>query len=122
MKRVIRLDTIEFYPPLFVLEEESPTDIQSSMTVSASGTHIVYVKQIVTPYITLETRESGWLSEAQVIGLIELSRDLAAEYEIEYTDNTTQKVRIANEKRMTFSPLFEGSCDYTGIITLGATE
>jgi len=122
MKRVIRLDTIEFYPPLFVLEEEAPSDIQSSMTLSASGTHIVYTKLIVTPYITLETRANGWLTEAQVIGLITLSRDLTAEYEIEYTDNTTQKVRIANEQRMAFTPLFEGSCDYRGTITLGETE
>ena len=124
MKRVTRLDTIQFHlqNPLFVLEEESPTDILSSMTLSASGDHIVYEKRIRTPYITLETRANGWLSETQVRDLIALSRNAGAEYEIEYDDNTTQKVRIANEKRLSFQPLFEGSCDYVGTITLGATE
>lgn len=119
MKRAKQLHTVLFeLNTLFIQEELSDDSVMGEMTMSGAGTHIVYEANILTPYITLDSHQYGWVTEAQRIVLIGLSKQLGVTFTLTYDDDTTDTVRFAKEKKMEFTPLYEGSCDYTAIIPL----
>lgn len=117
--RVKKLGNVEFTTnPLFVAEDDQPADIMSTMRMAADGSHVVFAQKIVTPYITLESRENGWIDDAQRLELLGMREQLGSTWELEYTDGTTETVRIAVEKQMSFTPLWEGCDHYTAVIPL----
>ena len=117
-KKVKQIGSIVLHKPLFVKEFNEPNDMQGEMVMSTLGTHIVYVASIATPYITLETKEgSGWLSEDNIADLKALWVS-SLEYDIIYTDDTTDTIRFANEKQIVFTPISVGACYYSAIIPL----
>ncbi len=119
MKRAKQLGSVVFENnTLFIQEEFNNDSVMGEMVMSAAGSHIVYEAEISTPYITLDSKEHGWLSEAQCDILIGMRQQLETTFTLTYDDATTDEVRIAKEKKMVFTPLFEGSCDYVAVIPL----
>ena len=117
--RVRKLGAVEFaMNSMFVAEDEAPDDVMATMRMAADGSHVVFAQRIVTPYITLESRENGWIDEAQKDQLLAMRSDLSATWTLEYVDGTTEEVRFAHEKKLSFTPLFEGSDHYTAVIPL----
>ena len=119
MLRAKQLDTVVFgLNTLFIQEEMDDDSVLSEMNMSVAGTHIVYEAEIFTPYITLDSKQYGFLTEDQMVTLIGLRKQLDTTFTLTYDDDSTETVRFAKEKRMTFTPLFEGSCEYVAIIPL----
>ena len=117
--RVRRLGDVAFeMNPLFVAEDEQPSDLMSTMRMAADGSHVVFAQKIITPYITLESRENGWLDDTQRLALLAMREQVAGTWELEYVDGSTETVRIAVEKQMSFTPLWEGCDHYTAVIPL----
>jgi hypothetical protein len=123
MKRVKKLGAVEFkWGSLFVQEEMETNDVMGEMVMSAAGTHIVYGAIIHTPYITLDSFEHGWIDDADREAITAMWRDFETPQIITYTDDTTEEVRMAIEKQLSFKPLFEGACVFTAIIPLAKTN
>ena len=119
MKRAKQLDSVEFaLNTLFIQEELTNAETMGEMNMSADGTHIVYVAEIKTPYITLDSKQYGWITETQRLALVAMRKQLGSTFLLTYDDLTTDTVRFAHEKEMVFTPLFEGSKKYTAIIPL----
>lgn len=119
MKRQAKqIDTIIFTYPLWVEEFETPNSVQGEVKMSASGNHIAYQAEIRTPYITLASMQSGWISEDDVIAITALYNTLDKAYLLTYDDDSTELVRFAHEKGITFTPLVEGSCEFYVTINL----
>jgi len=119
MKRAKQLGSVVFeYNTLFIQEEFVNDSILADTQMSAAGTHIVYGSTIVTPYITLDSKEYGWIDETQKDVLVAMWEDFSTTQTLTYDDNTTDTVRMAVEKQLEFTPLFEGSCKYTAVIPL----
>lgn len=94
-------------------EEFAQGDILSEMIMSAGGTHIVFENEIGTPYITLDSQGDSWITEANKNALQAMWSDLnTASYTLTYDNSTTVTVRMAREKELSFTPLYEGGCDY----------
>ena len=122
-RTAVSLGGVTFDYPLFVKEYDSPTyDKMATMRMSAARTHIVYVADVVTPYITLESRDDGWMSQPVVDALKALISNIGAEYQLVYDDGTSDTVRVAHEARIQFTPLFDCSLEYTSTITLAKTN
>jgi len=103
---------------LFIQEEFSDDSVSASASLSAAGTHIVYESPINTPYITLDSKQYGWIDESQRAELVSMRGQSGATFVLTYDDLTTETVRFAKEKKMIFTPLYEGSKKYTAIIPL----
>lgn len=119
MLRAKSLSGIEFtHNTLFIQEEFEKDNIMSEMYMSAAGTHIVYEAPINTPYITLDSKEHGYILDDQKDLLEAMWVNIGTTYVLEFDDLSTINVRFAREKKMTFNPLFEGSKKYRAIIPL----
>ena len=115
------LGSVTFLYELWVAEFEAPDNVMSEMRMSAAGSHVVYEAAIETPYITLVSKENGWLNEQNVSDLKTSWADLGATLTLTYDDDTTETVRMAREKELVFTPLYEGACYYTAQIPLAKT-
>lgn len=120
MKRASSLGSVTFNNPntLFIQEEFNNTEVLGSMNMSAAGTHIVYEAEIHTPYITLDSQEFGIVTEAQRATLMTMWETLETTYTLTYDDASTDTVRMAREKDIVFTPLWEGACEFKAIIPL----
>lgn len=119
MKRAKQLGNVLFsFNTLFIQEEMSDDTVMAESIMSAGGTHVVYEATINTPYITLDSKQYGWITEAQRAELVAMWKQLGQTFTLTYKDNTTETVRMAHEKKMVFTPLYEGSQKYTAIIPL----
>lgn len=118
MKMAKQLETVLFDDPMYIREEADNDSIMSEVHMSGAGTHIVYEAEIKTPYITLESGQSGWITEDQLNTLTTMWKQIGLTYTLVYDDNSTVTVRMAKEKRMVFTPLYEGACIYTAVIPL----
>ena len=119
MKRAKKLGTVTFgLNTLFIQEEMNDDAVIGETIMSAAGTHIVYAAEIKTPYITLDSKKHGWITEEQRLALIVMRKQLDQTFTLTYKDDTTETVRMAHEKPMVFTPLYEGSKKYTAIIPL----
>lgn len=117
--RVKRLGNVMFdFNSLFVVEDEAPANVTGTMRLAADGSHVAFAQRIVTPYITLESRENGWINDAQRLELLDMWGQLDATWELEYVDGSVETVRMAHEKQLNFTPLWEGCDDYTAVIPL----
>ena len=121
MKRqVIEIAGVVLVDPLYVREYESPHHLISKKEVSGAGSDLVYVREIVTPEITLESKESGWVSQSDVDMIRALFYNYTNSFLIKYVDGTTEEVRAGTEREseLAFIPLFECSLDYRVVIPL----
>ena len=103
---------------LFIQEQYNSNSVMGEMIMSADGTHISYEASISTPYITLDSKQHGIITELQREALITMWNTLDTTYTLTYDDDTTDEVRMAREKKIIFTPLFEGSCEFRAIIPL----
>ena len=123
MLRAKQLGTVEFLQnTLFIKEEYENDSVSGSMVMSAAGTHIVYESAILTPYITLDSHQYGWITEPQRAELVNMWEQLDATFTLTYDDDTTEIVRFARENQLVITPLYEGSCEYTAVIPLAKIE
>jgi len=119
MLRAKQLGSVEFsLNSLFIQEEMSDASVMGEAVMSAAGTHIVYEAAIHTPYITLDSMKYGWITETQRLALVAMRKQLGTTFTLTYNDDSTETVRMAREKEMVFTPLYEGSQKYTAIIPL----
>jgi hypothetical protein len=119
MKRAKQLGSVVFeYNTLFIREEFENDSILSEVYMSAARSHIVFEAEIATPYITLESHNNGWITEAQRAALVTMWKQLDTTFTLTYNDNSTETVRFAREKKMQFTPLYEGAKKYTAVIPL----
>jgi len=122
MKRAKQLGTVTFNQnTLFIQEEFANDNVRGAMRMSAAGTHIIWGATIYTPYITLDSHEMGWLSEADKDAIIQMWRDFSTTQTLTYDDDSTDTVRMAVEKDLVFTPLYEGACIYKAIIPTAKT-
>lgn len=113
-----QIGTVVLDSPLYILEYDVPNDIMGEVAMSASGSHIAYSALIATPYRTAESREnSGWLSVAQMDALKALWI-AGTTFLITYDDDSTETVRMANEKQISFEEISLGLCIYQGTIPM----
>ena len=123
MKRAKQLGSVVFdMNTLFIQEEMDDDSVIGEAVMSAAGTHIVYEADILTPYITLDSQKYGWITEAQRLELVAMRKQLDTTFTLTYDDLSTETVRMAKEKNMIFTPLYEGSKKYTAIIPLAKTN
>jgi len=117
--RAVRLGSIVFETPLWVAEALSPDTVRSETRMSAAGSHIVYEAMITTPYRTLKSMESGWLSSGNVEALLGVWENLdIGSIGMEYDDGSIETVRCAREKRLEIVPIYEGAQWYRATIPL----
>lgn len=113
MKTVKQLGTVTFdLNYMFIEEDSEPENVLSEVAMSVAGTHIVYEAEILTPYITLSSQNDSWITDLQKDTLEAMWANLGATYTLTYDDDTTDTVRFAREKKLIFSPLTEGYCEY----------
>ena len=124
MLRAKMLGAIEFVENTLFIEEEfnDNSSSKAEVVLSATGEHIVYEMEILTPYITLNSRQYGWISEDQRDSLVLMRKQLDTTFVLTYDDGTTETVRFAREKDMVFESTFEGSDKYTAIIPLAKID
>ena len=119
MLRAKQLGAVTFSHNTLFIQEEFKNDSVLGVTVmSAAGTHIVYEAPIHTPYITLDSKQYGYVTEAQRVELVTMRNQLNSTFTLTYNDNSTELVRIAKEKQMVFTPIYEGAKKYTVVIPL----
>ena len=117
-RRAVKLDAVVFDYPLYVKEYEEPDDFRADMKMSAAGTHVAYVSRIHTPYITLVSKESGWLDMATVNDLRVIFDAVDVVHTLTYEDGATEQVRVAHEKKPLFKELFECSNEFLVVLPL----
>lgn len=119
MKRAKQLGNVVFQKnSLFVKEEMEGSKVMAEMKMTSAGTHVVYEVPITTPYITLDSGMYGWIDDSQRQELIDMWNNIGSTYTLTYTDNTTDTVRMAREKRLVITPLYEGCDTFTAVIPL----
>jgi len=120
VRRVKALGPVTFeLNSMFVKEEtEGHGMVLAETHLSGAGSHVVYETVITTPYITLYSGQNGWITDAQREAIMQLWDTPGATTTITYKDGTVEDVRFAREKRIEFTPLFEGSDHFTGTIPL----
>lgn len=117
-QKVKQIGSVVLFKPLYVKEFNEPNTMAGESIMSAAGSHIVYSAPINTPYRTLETlADSGWLDETNVSDLKALWLTDAT-YTLTYDDDTTETVRFAHEKQITFNPVSLGACYYNVVIPM----
>ena len=119
MRRVRSLGGVTFgLNSLFVKEEMSPASLQSSVRMSANGRRIVWVQEVATPTITLQSMRNGWITDDQREAIVAMYNDIGTVQTLIYDDGTTQEVLFAYEKPPQFTTLFEGVGYFTAEITV----
>jgi len=119
MRRAKQLGSVTFdMNTLFIREEMENSKVLAEMHMTAAGSHVVYETQIVTPYITLDSKRYGWINDEQREAILEMWETPGATYTLTYDDDTTVEVRPAREKKLSITPLYEGACYYTAVIPL----
>ena len=119
MLRAKQLGTVIFNKnTLFIQEEFTDDSFMAETVMSAAGTHIVFEAPIYTPYITLDSKQYGYVTEAQRVALVAMRKLPATTFTLTYNDDSTELVRFAKEKKMVFTPLYEGAKKYTVVIPL----
>ena len=114
MKRVRRLGDATFrMNSMFVREFLEPESYMTSVAMSAAGSRIVWVQRISTPYRTIFGGEHGWIDDETASKILDMWENAGATYDIEYTDGSIETVRMAVEKRLVITPLYDGAQYHT---------
>ena len=98
--KAVSLGGIIFDYPLFIKEEFKIKDVKGKAFNTLGGGLIVYesVKRNNADYITLISKQSGWISKDTLEKLVTLLDDLDVEVDLIFDDNSSVKVRPALEK------------------------
>ncbi len=113
-KRVVSIGNVTFPYKMYVLELDTPKAMRSEVNVSESGLDIVWQAPILTPAITIVSKQQGWITQDVKDDLIAQHALFETTFVLTYDDASTDTVRYAHEKElMKFTPLFEGSDRYT---------
>ena len=98
--KAVSLGGIKFDYPLFVKEEFNIKNVKGKSFETLGGGLIIYesVKRNNADYITLISKQSGWISRETLVKLDTLLDDLAVEVDLLFDDNSSVKVRPALEK------------------------
>ncbi len=117
-KRAVSLGGVVFDYKLYVLQLDAPEDILSEVAITEAGVHAVWQNKVLTPYITLSSKQHGWLSQSVKDSIIALYEQLDTTFTLEYDDGSTDEVRFAHENGISFTPLNEGCNVFLGQINL----
>lgn len=117
-KRAVSLGNTTFNRKLYVSELDEPNNIQSEVNITEAGIHVVWQNEILTPYITLVSREHGWLDQATKDSILADYGVLGTSFVLTYDDGSTDDVRFAHEKGISFTAVIEGCEPYTTQINL----
>ena len=118
-KRAVSLGGVVFDYKLFYLEIDEPNHIQTESELSESGVHLVWEAEIFSPYMTLSSKDNGWITQPIKEALILLYSQLQGIHTLVFDDSSSIRVRFAREKgSISFSPLSEGSEIYLTEIPL----
>ncbi len=117
-KRAVSIGGVTFDFKLHYLELDEPNDIQSEASISESGVHIVWQNKIQTPYITLSSKDYGWVYQSTKDAILALYEALDTTYTLSFDDGSSETVRFAHERGINFTPHFEGCDTYTAQINL----
>ena len=117
-KRVISIGSTTLNRSLYVEELDKPNNIQSEVNMSESGIHLVWQMEIQTPYITLVSKQSGWLDQETKDALMAQYALLETSFVLTYSDLSTDNVRFAHERGISFDAVIEGSEPYSVKINL----
>jgi len=118
-RTAVSLGGVPFDYPLFVKEyEDANFGREATKRRSAAGSDIVFVREMHTPTITLESRDDGWLLQDTVTQLKAKAETVGDELVLVYGDGSTEQVRFAYEGDILFTPLFDCSLEYKAVLTL----
>ena len=113
-KRAVSLGGIVFDYRLHYKEINSPEDIDAEVATSESGIHLVWEREIQTPYITLESLSNGWIRQNTKDALMAIRSQIGATFTLVFDDSSTETVRFAHERNngIIFTPHHDGCTDY----------
>ena len=99
MLKVKKIGDIELDYPLFIKEEFIPKNVKAVSFNTLGGSRIVYesVKRLSANYITLISKDSGWVKEETLKKILTLADDVGVETTVTFTDDTSVDVRFAYE-------------------------
>jgi len=117
-KRAVSLGGITFDYKMYYKELDEPNNIQSEIELSESGVHLIWQSEILTPYITLESKTHGWLTQSTKDALFALYGQFESIYTLVFDDGSTEDVRFAHERGISFTPVVEGCDTFTAQINL----
>ncbi len=109
------LGAVVFKTPIFVFETNAPNTVIGEEILMADGTFLSYAAEIHTPYINLISRaeSSEVIDEAQKEALIAMNNEIGAVFTLVYEDDSNIEVAFArSSNKISFTPLFTGSCSY----------
>ena len=100
MRRVKKIGDIELDYPLFIKEEFNTIQAKAVTAPTLGGSIVVFesYKRGNANYITLISKESGWIKEETLKKVLTLLDDLDVEVDLTLDDDSTIKVRPALEK------------------------
>jgi len=98
--RAVKLAGVIFDNPLFIKEEFELKDVKGKSFNTLNGGIIVYesVKRNNANYITLNSKNSGWIRKETIEAIISVLDDLNVEVDLELESGEIIKVRPALEK------------------------
>jgi hypothetical protein len=117
-RRAVSIGSTVFDYKLYIIENDEPNNINTEVSTTEAQMHVIWQAEMLTPYITLTSKEHGWIKQATKDALISQYSLLETTFILSYDDGTTDNVRFAQEKGISFVPLSEGCDIYTTQINL----
>ena len=99
MTKIKKIANIELTYPLFIKEEFASRNVKAKTFETIGGGVVVYerVKRDNSNYITLISKDSGWVGKSTLKEILTLGDGLGVEITIQDTDNVITNVRFAHE-------------------------
>ncbi len=113
MIKIIKIGDIKLDNPLFFKESYEAKNVYAKKFLTLGGNSVIFesIKRNNANNITLDSLESGWISEETLKKIAILANDLGVEVELTTADNKTIKARFRNEEEnvIYYEPLYDGS-------------
>lgn len=99
MTKIKKISGIELDYPLFIKEEYSTTGVQAKTFQTIGGGIIVYerVKRENSNYLTLISKDSGWVSKDKLREILYLGNSLGVQVNLLTLDGGIIQARFAHE-------------------------
>jgi len=99
MTKIVKIGDILLDYPLFIKEEFKQKNVRAIAFDTIGGNKVVYesIKRNSANYITLISKDSGWLREETIKDILLLADDIEVETTITKDDGGIVKVRFAYE-------------------------
>jgi dissimilatory sulfite reductase (desulfoviridin) alpha/beta subunit len=122
MIRVIKIGDILLDNPLFYKETFEVKNVTAKSFLSLSGNSVIFerYKKNNTNTITLESGDSGWISEETLKKIYSLANELGIEVPLYTKEGLLTNVRFKTEEErvIEYEQIFEGSKWYKVIIRM----